>query len=123
MNISLISKLELDIFKSDIRNIETQSLNLIYHPLFDKVVTREEYEKTKDMMEWTCAICNTPILIHSRKYDVENFVCETCAKTYNNKSPMIDRRILDSRTKLYKHLEDNLYKQLEDSLTKGVGEV
>lgn len=116
---NIAKKLELDNFISDLSNIENQYLNLIYHPLFDSICTRDEYERTREMMKWECAICHTPILINRRKCDVENFVCETCKKQYNNKNILIDRRILDSRTKLYKYLEDKLYQQLEDYLNKG----
>lgn len=123
MNNNLIKKLELERFEKDIENFESRYLNLIYHPLFNKVCTREEYDKTREMMEWSCAICNSRILLSKRKYDVENFVCETCKKEHNNKNVIIDRRILDSRTKLYKHLENNLYQQLEDSLNRINGEV
>ena len=118
-----IKKFELESFASDIDNIENQYINLIYHPLFDKVCTRNEYDNTKEMMEWECAICNNRILINRRRYDVENFVCETCKKEFNNKSKFIDYRILNSRTKLYKTLEDKLYQELEDILNKGKREV
>ena len=119
----IVRKFELELYLSDINKIENQYLNLIYHPLFDKICTRDEYDRTREMMKWTCAICHKPILIHKRKYDVENFVCDTCKKEYNNKSSFVDRRILNSRTKLYKYLENNLYQQLEDYLGKGNGEV
>ena len=119
MNRNLLKSLELERFKRDIENFESSYLNLIYNPLFDIIQTREEYDRTREMMRWTCAICNSPIFINKRKYDVDNFVCDKCNETYNNKNKMIDRRILDSRTKLYKYLEDSLYQQLEDNLTKG----
>ena len=115
----LMKKYELELFLSDINNIESQYLNLIYHPLFDKVCTRSEWDSTKDLMEWTCAICNTKILINKRRYDIENFVCETCKKEHNKKSTFVDNRILKSRTKLYKVLEERLYQELEDVLNKG----
>ena len=123
MNIDLIKKLELERYKKDINNIESRYLNLIYNPLFDKVCTREEYERTREMMEWTCAICGSRILLNKRKYNVENFVCDKCKEVHNDKNVVVDRRILDSRTKLYKHLENVLYQQLEDNLFKGQREV
>ena len=113
----------LEKFRSDINNIENDYLNLIYHPLFDKICTKDEYDNTREMMEWKCAICNSKILLNRRKYDVENFVCEMCKKEHNNKNQSIDRRILESRTKLYKYIENNLYKELEDRLNKGNGEL
>ena len=115
----LMKKYGLESFLSDINNIESQYLNLIYHPLFDKVCTRSEWDSTKELMEWTCAICNDKILINKRRYDIENFVCETCKKEHNKKSPYVDNRILKSRTKLYKVLEERLYQELEDVLNKG----
>lgn len=120
MNQNLIEKLGLERHKSAIDNFESRYLNLIYHPLFDKICTRDEYDRTGNLMKWTCAICNNEILIDKGKYDVENFVCETCKKVHNNKNQFIDRRILDSRTKLYNWIEENLYKELEDRLNKGV---
>ena len=117
--VDLIKKYELESFRENIRNIENQYMCLIYHPLFDKVCTRDEYDKTKDLMEWTCAICNKKIYINKRRYDVDNFVCEECNKVHNNKCISIDYRILKSRTKLYKYLEDRLYQELEDTLSKG----
>lgn len=121
-NDELIKKLELENFKDEINNIENQYLNLIYHPLFDKICTRDEYDRTRELMEWTCAICNKKIFINKRKYDVENFVCDECKSVHNNKNTSIDVRILNSRTKLYKYLEDRLYQELEDNLNKGKGE-
>ena len=117
----LIKKYELEGFIHDINNIESPYLNLIYSPLFDIVCTRDEYERIRDMMEWTCAICGCNILINKRKYDVENFVCEKCKEVHNNKNQTIDMRILNSRTKLYKKIENDLYQQLEDCLGKKRG--
>lgn len=119
----LIRKLELEDFDKYINSIENQFLNLIYHPLFDKVCTRDEYDRTREMMRWECAICGSEILINRRKYDVENFVCDKCKEVHNNKNTSVDIRILNSRTKLYKYLEDRLYQELEDSLNGGKGEV
>lgn len=118
-NDEFIKSLGLEKFTCDINNIENQYLNLIYHPLFDKVCTRDEYDSTRELMEWTCGICQSKILINKRRCDVENFVCEKCKKEHNNKSRSVDIRILNSRTKLYKYLEDRLYQELEDSLNKG----
>lgn len=112
----------LDVFVKDIQNIEYQYLNLIYHPLFDKVCGRDEYERTKELIEWNCAICGEKILTNKRRTDVENFVCDKCKESHNNKKKMVDFRILSSRTKMYKMLEDNLYKELEDNLNKGRGD-
>ena len=117
----LLKKYDLEEYKDDIYQIENQYLNLIYHPVLDKICTRDEYERTKELMKWFCAICNDEILINKRKYDVENFVCERCKETHNNKNKVVDRRILNSRTKMYKMLEDNLYQELEDTLNKGRG--
>lgn len=123
LNKELIKKLELESFTRDLNNIENQYLNLIYHPLLDKICTRNEYDSTRELMEWTCAICGVKILSHKRKYDVENFVCKTCQKEHNNKNKIIDIRILNSRTRMYKYLEDKLYQELEDVLYKGKREV
>lgn len=123
INGDFIRKLELENFGDYINYTENQYLNLIYHPLFDKVVTRDEYDRSRELMEWECAICGKKIFINRRKYDVENFVCEKCKETHNNKNTSIDIRILNSRTKLYKYLEERLYQELEDSLNKGKREV
>ena len=123
INHDLVKELELEEYISDLQNIENQYLNLIYNPMFDIVMTRDEYDKVKDLIEWTCAICHKEILINKRRYDVENFVCDKCVKEHNNKNRSIDIRILNSRTKLYKEIEDRLYKELEDNLCKGKREV
>lgn len=123
LNKDLIRKLELEGFEKDLDYIENQYLNLIYHPLFDKVCPLEEYIRTRELMRWECAICGSEILINRRKYDVENFVCDKCKEVHNNKNTSIDIRILNSRTKLYKYLEDRLYQELEDSLIRGKREV
>ena len=120
--LNLMKKYGLELFMDDVSNIENQYLNLIYHPVLGIICTREEYDKTKELMEWSCAICGDKILLNKRKYDVENFVCERCKETHNNKCKNVDIRILNSRTKLYKTLEDRLYQELEDSLNKGKGE-
>lgn len=110
----------LEKFKNDIENIETQYLNLIYDPNFDHVVDRRTYDKTKNLMKWRCAICGAELLVDKNREDVENFVCEKCKETYNNKNMLIDKRIMDSRTKMFKYIENKLYESLEDIL-KGSG--
>lgn len=114
-----LKSLGLERFSRDFDNIESQWLNLIYDPNFNRVVERWVYEKTAGLMEWTCAICGDPILSDRNRTDVENFVCERCKETYNNKNPLVDRRILDSRTRMFKYIEDKLYEELEDSLNGG----
>jgi len=106
----------LERFSKDMDNIENQYLNLIYDPNFDHVVERWVYEKTVGLMEWECAICGDSILTDKNRSDVENFVCERCKEHYNNSSPVVDRRILNSRTKLFQYLENRLYEELEDNL-------
>lgn len=109
----------LEKFRNDVENIETQYLNLIYDPNFDHVVDRRTYDRTRYLMKWKCAICGTEILTDRNREDAENFVCDKCKELYNNKSPLIDRRIMDSRTRMFKYLEDKLYEELDDIL-KGV---
>jgi hypothetical protein len=109
----------LERFSRYFDNIESQYLNLIYDPNFDRVVERWVYDKTAGLMEWKCAICGDPILTDRNRTDVENFVCEKCKEKYNNKNPLIDRRIMDSRTRMFRYLEDKLYEELEDVLKRG----
>lgn len=114
-----LKQLGLQRFSRDFDNIESQYLNLIYDPNFNRVVERWVYEKTANLIEWKCAICEASIFVDRNKNDVENFVCEKCREKHNNKSPIVDRRILDSRTRLFKHIEDKLYEELEDCLKGG----
>ena len=114
-----LNRLGLQRFSRDFDNIESQYLNLIYDPNFNRVVERWVYEKTAGLLEWKCAICGDPILVDKSKNDVENFVCEKCKEKYNNKNQVVDRRILDSRTNLFKHIENKLYEELEDKLKRG----
>ena len=116
-----LKQLGLQRFSRDFDNIESQYLNLIYDPNFNRVVERWVYEKTAGLLEWKCAICGEPILVDKSKNDVENFVCEKCKENYNNKNQVVDRRILDSRTNLFKHIENKLYEELEDKLKRGKG--
>ena len=109
----------LERFSRDFDNIESQYLNLIYDPNFDRVIERWVYEKTAGMMEWKCAICGEPILSDRNRTDVENFVCERCRETYNSKNALVDRRIMDSRTRMFKYIENKLYEELEDNLNGG----
>ena len=109
----------LDRFLRDFDNIESQYLNLIYDYNFNRVVERWVFEKTAGMMEWKCAICGDPILSDKNRSDSENFVCERCKEKYNNKSPLVDRRIMDSRTRMFKYIENKLYEELEDCLSGG----
>ena len=114
-----LKRLGLERFSRYFDDIESQYLNLVYDPTFDRVVERWLYEKTAGMMEWKCAICGSDILVDRNRNDVENFVCESCKSRYNNKSPLVDRRILESRNRLFKYIEDKLYEELEDSLKRG----
>ena len=97
------------------KNIENQYLDLIYDPFFACVCERYVYEKHIGCMEWKCAICGKDIVIDKRKSDPENFVCEFCRETYNNKNQNIDRRILESRNAMYKELVKRIYDEFEDS--------
>ena len=114
-----LNELGLRRFAKDFDNVESQYMNLIYDPIFNRVVERWIYEKTIGMMEWTCAICGKPILSDRGRSDVENFVCAICKEKYNNKSPVVDRRIMNSRTKMFKYIENKLYEELEDKLKDG----
>lgn len=114
-----LKSLGLERFSRYFDNIESQYLNLIYDPNFDRVVERWVYDKTAGLIEWKCAICGEPILTDKNRTDAENFVCEKCKEKYNNKNPLIDRRIMDSRTRMFKYLEDKLYEELEDVLKRG----
>jgi transposase-like protein len=111
-----IKKYGLEKYVKDIDNIENQYLNLIYDRNFDHVVEKWLYERTISLMPWKCAICGNEILVDKKRGDVENFVCDKCKEQYNNKNLMIDRRILDSRTRVFKWIEEKLYEELEDSL-------
>ena len=116
-----LKSLGLERFSRYFDDIESQYLNLVYDPIFDRVVERWLYEKTAGMMEWKCAICGESILVDRGRNDAENIVCARCREKYNNKSPLIDRRILESRNKMFKYIEDKLYEELEDSLKRGKG--
>ena len=116
-----LKSLGLERFSRYFDDIESQYLNLVYDPIFDRVVERWLYEKTTGMMEWKCAICGESILVDRGRNDAENFVCARCREKYNNRSPLIDRRILESRNKMFKYIEDKLYEELEDSLKRGKG--
>ena len=111
-----LNELGLRRFAKDFDNVESQYLNLIYDPVHSRVVGEGVYEKTINLMDWTCAICGSPILVDKSRNDVENFVCEKCREKYNNKSPIVDIRILTSRTRMFKYMEDKLYEQLEYKL-------
>lgn len=114
-----LKELGLERFSRYFDNVESQYLNLIYDPNFDRVVERWVYDKTAGLMEWKCAICGDPILSDRNRTDVENFVCERCKEKYNNKNPLVDRRIMDSRTRMFRYLENKLYEELEDNLKRG----
>ena len=52
-----LKSLGLGRFSKDFDNVESQYLNLVYDPVFDRVVERWVYDKTAGLMEWKCAIC------------------------------------------------------------------
>ena len=114
-----LNELGLRRFAKDFDNVESQYLNLIYDPVHNRVVEKWVYEKTINLRDWTCAICGSPILVDKNRNDVENFVCEKCREKYNNKSPIVDIRILTSRTRMFKYIENKLYEELEDKLKGG----
>lgn len=113
----IIEELELKKFKKTlIQRVENQELDLIFDPLFNCICDRAAYEKNRSLIEWKCAICGDKIFTDKRRNDVENFVCDKCKELYNNNNISIDRRILDSRTKMFKMMEDILYNELETKL-------
>ena len=113
----IIEELELQKFKKTmIQRVENQELDLVFDPLFNCICDRVTYEKNRGIIEWKCAICGDKIFTDKRRNDVENFVCEKCKELYNNNNISIDRRILDSRTKMFKMMEDILYNELETKL-------
>lgn len=114
---NIIEELELQKFKKTIiQRIENQELDLVLDPLFNCICDRVAYEKNRNLMEWECAICGKRIIVSKIRNDVENFVCANCRELYNNDSPMVDKRILDSRTMMYKTIENKLYDELETRL-------
>ena len=113
----IIEELELQKFKKTIiQRIENQELELIFDRLLNCVCDRVAYEKNRGLMEWECAICGAKILTDKRRNDVENFVCANCKELYNNESAVVDRRILESRNKMFKMLENTIYEELETRL-------
>lgn len=113
----IIEELELQKFKKTIiQRIENQELDLVLDPLFNCVCDRVTYERNRNLMEWECAICGAKIIVSKIRNDVENFVCANCKELYNNENPIVDRRILDSRTKMFKLMEDTIYNELETRL-------
>ena len=114
-----LKRFGLERFARDLDRVEEQYLNLVYDPNFDRVVERWVYDKTAGLMEWKCAICGETILADRYRIDPENYVCERCRERYNNKSPVVDARILVSRNRMFKHLENKLYEELEDRLNGG----
>ena len=114
----IIEELELKKFKKTlIQRVENQELDLIFDHLFNCICDREKKKKNRSLIEWKCAICGDKIFTDKRRNDVENFVCDKCKELYNNNNVSIDRRILDSRTKMFKMMEDTLYNELETKLT------
>lgn len=116
-----LKELGLRRFSRYFDNLESQYLNLIYDPVSKNVVERWVYEKTAGLYEWKCAICGDKIFSDRNKSNVENFVCSKCSEKYNSKNTMVDRRIMDSRTKFFKYVEDKIYEELEDKLNRGKG--
>jgi hypothetical protein len=113
----IIDDLELNKFKKTIiQRIENQELDLVLDPLFNCICDRVTYERNKGIIEWECAICGKKIFTDKRRNDVENFVCDDCKELYNNNNMVVDRRILDSRTKMFKMMENALYDELETKL-------
>ena len=117
VDVDKMNELGLQSYQKQLDYIENQYLNLIYNRLLDVIQERWEYEKTINLIEWKCSICGEKILADKKRNDVENFVCNRCKEYHNNKNEIIDHRILDSRTKMYKTIEDRLYEELEDNLT------
>lgn len=116
MNVRLISELNLEPFIKDIGFVENRNLDLIFDEKFDEVCTYDEYKKHLGMISWKCAICGKDILIDTNRDDVENFVCDECKKLHNNKNIIIDMRILNARTDMYKRMIDDIYIRLEEEL-------
>lgn len=113
----IIEELELQKFKKTIiQRIENQELDLVLDPLFNCICDRVTYEKNRNLMEWECAICGAKIIVSKIRNDIENFVCVNCREAHNNKNTVVDRRILDSRTRMFKLMEDNIYNELETRL-------
>lgn len=114
---SIVDELELSKYKKDLlKRVENQELDLVFDPLLCCICDRVTYEKNRGLMEWSCAICGDTILTDRRRNDVENFVCVRCKETHNNKNLSVDKRILDSRTKMFKFMENMLYDELETKL-------
>ena len=123
MDRELLEKFGLEKYRDFCENVETEWLNLIYDPIFDHVVERWVWDKTKGLMDWTCAICKEPILADRGRIDVENFVCPRCREVHNNTNQIVDPRILESRTKMFEHIRKKLYEELEDNLLGGKKEI
>ena len=118
IDIEKAKELELTGFKKELERIESQTLDLIYDPLFDCICTHSEWLARQNIIPWKCAICGDEILLDKNRNDVENFVCDRCKIAHNNKNQVIDKRIVESRTRMFKYLEEQLYDELEDKKKK-----
>lgn len=120
VDIDKAKELEIDIFKKELERIDNQTLDLIYDPLFDCVCTRTEFNTRQNIIPWRCAICGDEILVDKSRDDIENFVCERCKVVHNNKNQVIDKRIVRSRTDMFKYMENQMYDELEDLLINNI---
>lgn len=105
------------IFRVEDLNEHEKNLRKYYWNPFRETCTYiKEVEKDSNMIDWSCAICNTEIM-SSMKYDkIENFICVDCQKSYNSSNKVVDQRIIDSSNKFIKHCRNILKREQREFL-------
>lgn len=92
------------IFKIEDQNDHERLLHKIYwNPYIEDFTELKEVEKSADLIDWHCAICNTDIKSRWDYTKVENLVCVKCSEAHNSKNKVVDHRIIESSVKFTKH--------------------
>jgi hypothetical protein len=100
------------IFKiEDMHEHEKNPNKILWNPFRETFTTIKEVEADSNVIDWTCAICMTPIKTKLNSKKVENFVCDSCSDAHNSRNKVVDQRIIDSSVGFTKHCKTLLKKE------------
>lgn len=106
------------VFKiEDMHEHEKNPNKILWNPFRETFTTIKEVEADSNLIDWTCAICPSPIKTRMDSKKVENFVCKKCSEAHNSRNKRVDQRVIDSSINFTKHCKSLLKGEQREFLT------
>lgn len=88
-----------------------------WNPYKETFTQLRQVEKDSNLMDWTCAICDSDIKCRIDHKKMENFVCDECSEVHNSSNKTVDHRIIESSNKFTNHCKKLFKKEQREFFT------